>query len=191
MIIPPGFGQVALPFSRPGLSRQQFVVFGIDNNTLSTVPNEVANDVQQAVADTLVAQVDSQVTVGPAQVTINAGGGPLSGEADSSDAGESNWSNTPPNVAMLVRKITATPGRKGRGRLYFPWMLPDEAVDEIGLIDSTSLGVRQSTMNAFLLALDTNGVPMVVLHNDSTAPSPVTSLQVQSLIATQRRRLRK
>ena len=51
----------------------------------------------------------------------------------------------------------------------------------------------QTLANSFLAALTSGGVPMVILHNPGKtvpgAPNTVTSLSVDRLIATQRRRL--
>jgi len=104
-----------------------------------------------------------------------------------------------PNCALLVKKQTATGGRRGRGRNYIPWVLLDAAVDDVGNVDSGSLAVRQSDAEDWLedLELGTTGsyaTPMVILHDSSgsgpePAPSVVTALQVDSRIANQRRRL--
>lgn len=191
MIIPAGFAQVSIPFRKPGLQREQFVVFGVDPDPGLSTPVAIADAVLDAWAMTMQEDQDNSVEIGPVLCTLGTVGGPLTGEGLDTGGGGSAFNVAPPNIACLVKKITATPGRKGRGRMYVPWFLPDEAIDETGVIDSTSLAVRQADVAALLLDLESRGVPMVLLHNDSTAPSPVLALQVDSLIATQRRRLRK
>lgn len=191
MVIPPGFAQVAVPHTFPGLQRQQFVVFGVDPAVSLTTPVAIADAVLTAWEDTMAADQDNQVTIGPVVASVGTSGAPLSGPGTLTASGGSSFNCLPANVACLVRKTTGLGGRKGRGRMYVPWFLPDEAVSERGEIDITSLGVRQDDVAALLLALDSNGVPMVLLHNDSTTPSPVLALTVDGVVATQRRRLRK
>lgn len=83
--------------------------------------------------------------------------------------------------------------------MYLPWVLTTSDVTEDGQIASTKITSMQTAVEIFRAALATNDMPMVVLHRPSLpstqnptsmgAPDPVTLLEVDSMIATQRRRL--
>lgn len=98
-------------------------------------------------------------------------------------------SSVPPNVAVLVRKVTALGGRRGRGRMYVPG-IPEGSVSAGGLIGSSVIGDWQSALDSFLSALVADNTPPVLLHSDATAPTEITDFAVQAFVATQRRRLR-
>jgi hypothetical protein len=98
-----------------------------------------------------------------------------------------------PNTAVLVQKRTILGGRSNRGRFYVPG-LPEDSVDGSGSILLTPLTALQAGANNYLAAAQ--AAPevenLVVLHDQLVVgpPTPVTSLQVQTLVGTQRRRLR-
>jgi hypothetical protein len=60
---------------------------------------------------------------------------------------------------------------------------------------SSIAGATITAMNAayatFLSQLASDDIPMVILHGDATTPTVVTALQVQTQVATQRRRVRR
>lgn len=106
----------------------------------------------------------------------------------------------PPSVSLLVQKATNLGGRRGRGRVYIPWVTQEAAINDVGNIDGTSLAVRQQNALNWFLALENGGIPantptpMVVLHDEAgagvePAPTPVVGLVVSQLVANQRRRL--
>jgi hypothetical protein len=105
----------------------------------------------------------------------------------------------PQNTALLVKKLTTHGGRPGRGRFFWPYVAEPD-VDNTGVLNSSTLTTWATLFNNFLLALaDTShgaATPMVILHNrrkDGTLPAPyvVTGLILDSIVATQRRRLRR
>lgn len=125
----------------------------------------------------------------------------------------------PPNVSVLVRKISTATGRRGVGRLFVPGLFEGLA-DEVGNIVSGTLINLQNAYNNFLARLDdpadNNGtespvVPLLFHYPTSDtvtttgpnsrtetttwtgtgpAPSTIIQLQVVQRLATQRRRLR-
>jgi hypothetical protein len=111
-------------------------------------------------------------------------------------------SPTPPNVAVLVNKITGLAGRKERGRWFLPGMVPDVSVNDDGTLGAAYIAALQPRLNTFLTNLQLPATPIlaqvraVLLHNvplgGTTSPqaSPIQSLAVQNLVGTQRRRLR-
>ena len=116
--------------------------------------------------------------VGPVAVSNNQAVGTVSGSA------------APPNVAVLVQKRSAFGGKRNRGRFYVPGV-PDTQMGPTGLLGSTPLGDIQTAADALLDGIESEGKPMVILHSSgSGTPTPVTSLIVLALLATQRRRIR-
>lgn len=100
----------------------------------------------------------------------------------------------PPNTCMLVKKSTLLAGKKFRGRAYVPLISLVEAdVDNVGTIDNTVRGVIQSSWDDFISEIISN-IPnitgMFLLHEGLTAPTLVETFTVESMVATQRRRLR-
>lgn len=97
-----------------------------------------------------------------------------------------------PQVSILVQKRTAFGGRRGRGRLYFPG--PTESdVTNAGEVDSAYHAAAQLAFDNLLAEFSSDGMPWVLLHGGAGAPVPydITSLEVSSTVATQRRRLRR
>lgn len=107
--------------------------------------------------------------------------------------GSSIVETTPPNVALLVHKRTARGGRRGRGRLFMPWFLNEAKVTSSGMVDPAEQVALQTPFNLWLADLASRGIPMVLLHQGGdTPPGPpnlVTSLAIDPMISTQRRRL--
>lgn len=99
----------------------------------------------------------------------------------------------PQNCAILIQKRTALPGKHGRGRMYWP-SLGEIDVDGVGAINPTAKARIQTMLTAWnnAVATATSFDSFAVLHTISTPPATkITSLTVDSVMATQRRRLRK
>jgi hypothetical protein len=197
---PSGYADVSLELTNVALTRPSFITFGVDPSSI--FPDAIANSVLTAViaAGSLLAAIDSNVTLTAVRVSAGtASGEDLVYELPTTNVGGFASTSLPPNCAVLVHKVTARGGRRGRGRMFLPWAASETAVDEAGKIGSADVTVIQGRMNTFLTALTTNSVAMVLLHRDSgpevsppTAPGDpdsVLSLRVDPLISTQRRRL--
>jgi hypothetical protein len=126
------------------------------------------------------------LATGPA-ATVAAGGvlGNVTGDA------------APPSQAALINKSTNTGGRKGRGRMFSPG-LAEGTVTTGGYLVAGTLTGLQSAWTQFRAAMESAGRPLYVLHRydpakgeTPLAPSGVISLDVQSLTATQRQRMRR
>lgn len=96
-----------------------------------------------------------------------------------------------PQVSALVKLVTGLPGRSNRGRIYLPGVLPEADVDQRGNISSARVGLLQLAMDNLATRLATVDGQFRILHSDVEAPTAVTSYVVQSVAATQRRRLRR
>jgi hypothetical protein len=99
---------------------------------------------------------------------------------------------TPLNTAILVRKGTSVGGRKGRGRLYTVGQAYESVVGMSGEVDDSHVSDLDDAWLSILGLWQavTGVVGPVLLHSDSTTPTPITSLNPQKRMATQRRRLR-
>lgn len=99
------------------------------------------------------------------------------------------------NGALLMHKITALRGRRNQGRSFWPYMLGDVDVTDIGFIVGGVRTGRQTAIDGFFDQISDAGCFHVVLHSSegstpAPAPTLVTSTPVDAYIATQRRRLR-
>lgn len=194
MIIPTGYAQVNLRFGGSGAPEGAEVTFGVDNTATGLTAEQIGNSVETALLDADVRSVWSDdinldtilVKKGPnatgasAEVAVNQGG-LRSGDADS------------PNTAILIHKVTEQGGRAGRGRMYWPGV-PANLVSVAGILDSEYVSNENTDLANFLTELTEQDIPMVLLHGEGSpisTPTPVISLEIDSKVATQRRRLRR
>lgn len=190
--IPPGFAEIIIPMDCSLSTHVATVSFGVDWS--GSVGSEVATlgTILAAWGGAFAPLQDNSVTIGPVHAIIGQDGEPTSADGVGTVTGGVSASSLPANVAVLVQKHTSTGGRRGRGRFYVPWALTGSAANEAGVIDSSVLATLRTAASDFLDALE-GTANMQVLHSPgiSTAPepSPVTSLSVASMVATQRRRL--
>jgi hypothetical protein len=194
MPTPPGFANVSAQLTLAGLARPAYVTFGI--NPTDTSPQIVANKVliSMTSAGSFMSRMDSSVTLSQIRVSLGTDGSEdLVGQVTGTTVGSIAGGGTPPQVAVLLHKVTTRGGRRGRGRMFIPWWAPETNVDEAGLIDTSILDDLQAAADNFLAALLTNGVPMYLLHDPGKTaegpPNEVLGLTVDRLTSTQRRRL--
>jgi hypothetical protein len=191
MIIPVGFAEVSFVWVGTGLPTGAMCSFGIENDT--DAPAATIADVARTHYDTHIQPVcpvditllEVQAKKGPnatgADATLNAG---LVGGGDI----------TPviPNMAALVKKNTNLGGRRGRGRMYLPFVTEGMHTSG-GVLDPAAVTNLTDQMEDFRNAMETSALPLVLLHADQInfAPTTITSLAAQGVAATQRRRLRR
>lgn len=190
MIIPSGHGQANLIFTGDNLPTGAQVTFGfLNSGALSATA--AAEAIETAIGSSAIMSEfvdDERIATIHVKLGPNATGAftDLSVEL----SGGVSTSGTSPNVAVLVKKSTTLGGRKGAGRFFWPGC-PEGAIGSDGTIDTAARLAMDSTFADLRADLDTNGVPMMLLHNDSTNPNLVSSLSVAAVGATQRRRLRR
>lgn len=197
IVIPPGFAQVVLRWQQAGRPNEYLSTFGCEVASGTTDPSAVAQDAvttwnaQWAAAD----YPTDYVFLGATAYLGQDGGPPLSGEFLTNRTGTSASARPTPNCCLLVKKRSAQGGKRNRGRMYLPAGVMTEAdIGSDGRIATTPFGTFQSKMNAFLTALvgTTNIDRMVIFHSTTPfTPTVVTQLQVDSIIATQRERMRR
>lgn len=195
-----GYANCSVMLKQNLMARPAFITFGV--KPTDTNPDQIAASVYTAVTTTgsLKSIMDTDVTIGPVTVHYGIDGSEdIVGTTATTTTGGRSVSAPPPNVALLVIKRTTRGGKRGKGRIYIPWCFSNAFIGDNGIIQSTEVVVMQTAMSAFITALTSNTVPMYILHKPSDpsvehpttagAPNLVTNLQVQSLVATQRRRL--
>lgn len=188
--IPEGFANVIIPALHTSGTRPAAVTFGVRNDASLLLPGTVADVIWTAFDAEVRPLLDDQVTWGPIHVQLGVAGGILSGDGADSSVGGASIDSVSSNTAVLVRKASLVPGRRGRGRYFWPWAAADNVVSELGIWGSASVANFQSGQEDFLDALTAADLPMVILHSGAGTPALVSSLSTQPLLATQRRRMR-
>ena len=189
---------IALEFAGDGLPRGATTTFALRDLT-PPAPDVVA----QAVADRLVEHFTVNVWSDDAAITVvHVKQGPvetgptfdLGVDIGGDQASQASF----PQGAFLIRKNVVGGGRRNRGRMFWP-AVPENVVDSGGQIATGTASNFTDALNTFFSDLQsTHGLFHVLLHRHDpdqgqapVAPSDVSSVTVQTLVATQRRRVRR
>ena len=136
------------------------------------------------------------VTSGPYSLAVGQDGGdPITYDYPATNAGDETSFPMWPNTAVLIKKTTASGGRRNRGRMYVPGFGLRSLVTPAGIIDPAYLADLQTNLDDFLALINAgtgfNATNLGVLHSEPpSAPAVITSLTAEAKVATQRRRLR-
>jgi hypothetical protein len=197
MIIPPGFAHCRVLFEADGKLNPVITTFGVRLTAGVTNPVTVATGVLTAwTASFPAADLDSNWAVTGCGVTLGSDGGDgPSGEFLQRTAGSRAGEAATINFCPLVRKNTSLGGRRNRGRMFLPagYLLESE-VSELGVLAAAAITRVQGNATDFLTAIEAgaNTDAMVILHEAApSTPTLVDSLSVQTLGATQRKRMRR
>jgi hypothetical protein len=198
MPVPVGFYEATFLFSNDDSSRIStsalgFLFLGVTPPTAS----EAANDLQGISSGSGMPFAGGEMIddwsfegVSVAQGTSE---GDLVGQELVTVPGTVTDSTVPMNCSLIVQKNTALGGRRNRGRMFIPpIILNDGAVDVAGNIAPGPLATIQGNFNDWYAALVAADWEPALFHQGAGAPVPtaITSFTVQSLIGTQRRRMR-
>lgn len=205
MAVPVGFAKMTHVIEAVGDPEPYNVVIGVQTDlaTYSAVEhcNKVMANFLQAWNDKLMNTASLQKVVGTFgqdaadDLIVESTTGAITGGASGNFIA--------PNVALLVRKKTGLGGRRNRGRSFLPGVIDETQVNYLGQLVTASRDAFQIDADQWIDALagDDLGTspmtPMVILHSPDPvtgavlAPTPVTTLEVDDMVATQRRRLRK
>lgn len=188
--IPPGFAHIDMAFRHSTYQRDAHVTFGVD---IQGDPDFVASGCLDAWMDAYNGRLDSQVTLREVTATIGQDGGdPTIQVAPNTTAGARSGDSGTVALALLVSKRTGLGGRRNGGRSFLPWMIADTEVNELGIVTGSVVTSMQERADDFFDYLTTVDLPMVILHRTGVtavpAPTLVTSLLVEGVISTQRRR---
>lgn len=200
LVIPPGFAQVSAVLRNVGDPEAWYVTWAVDASGYGGDYEALGDLNIGAFSVGFLNSMNAATTLEGVIMRVGQDGGePLSVYRAAGVTGSGSTAKLPQNCAMLVRKNTGRGGRTGKGRMYIPNVLSEGEVDNVGVIAPSFLSGLQTGANDFLEFLNEPEVvapaPMVLLHNEGvpggTTPTAITSLQVDSVIATQRRRLRR
>lgn len=193
--IPVGFGMATLAYQRDGAPRESITTFGYDMPTVDPVvhADAIYDIVQSASGPVVATKMQTGWNFVGVRVTEMDDTGPVQGEQLVPVVGLGSAGAMPANCAVLIRKFTAGGGRRNRGRMFVPPVWPPETnVSPGGTIAGAQVTDLQNWWNYVLVQMAIAGLPMVLLHSAVPfTPTPITAVSVQSVIATQRRRLRR
>jgi len=189
-----GYASCSYELRQTGLTRPAYVTFGVDPSGGDALAVADAVFGAWSAAGSFRSIMDSTVTLTATRASLGTdGSGDLVGVNTTTSVGTASGAMVPPNVAVLIHKVTARGGRRGRGRMYIPWCTTAASVDETGVITPAVVSTITAAMLAWRLALSSAAVPLVLLHAPGQTalppPDPVTGLTVDRIVATQRRRL--
>lgn len=201
LVIPTGYGQAAIEMRNDGDPDPWYITLGVDLTAAGGAFEDAALNVYNAWCNTIGTQLSTATSSTGVNLYVGQDGPErLQVRVNGSFPGSTAGAMLPQNCAALYDKVTARPGRRGKGRFFVPSILKEGGVNAVGVIDNGDRGDLQLQATAFLTELAEGAVPdllpatpMVVLHNSGigdTSPTPVTALSVQGVISTQRRRLR-
>jgi hypothetical protein len=199
LFIPDGYAEFDVILTKVGDPEPMAVTFGALVNVPAFSEQAHCNRVFSCYQTEVLANHPATLTLTKVSGRFGeASGPPLIVDSTNLPAiGSSGATFLPQNIATLVQKRTLLSGRKNRGRFFFPYLLAESEVDDVGNVTVVKQGTLNADMADFKTALEagTGSTPvinMVVLHtNPADLPTLVTALRVDGRIATQRRRLRR
>lgn len=183
-IIPAGYSRVTLEYASASPMGSSVVTgFGVD-----TPPGEnLLDKVEQWWDESLKLRTSNKYTLQriEARNDVSVEDRPVGSTGALMDA------PAPPNTAALIRFGTGLVGRKYRGRMYLPGVLLDSEVSDSGTINGTVQASLLGTMLYLKDLLGESDYAPVILHSDVGSPTTITTIGVETTVATQRRRLRR
>lgn len=200
LAIPTGYAQCSVEISNAGDPEPWYVTHGIDISEAAGDFVEAGLIVMGSFGVAWQSYLTTSSRVSGVYLTIGSDGGnyTLYITPGTAIVGTSNADKLPQNCAYLVQKQTLRPGRAGKGRCYLPGVAAEGSVNDVGVIQGSALTTGQAACNTWLDELNTGGsfsLPMFLLHNQGipggSVPTKVERLQLDTRIATQRRRLRR
>jgi hypothetical protein len=190
MIIPVNFCQINFVYSGLAAPTGAENVVGGFQGTGGLNATDTAALAIAAWTDNLAALVINDLTLSSVRVKQGPNSTGVSVEVGSGQTGAAGGAGMTPQNALLVTKNTDFGGRKGKGRWFLPGITEGTA-DESGTVPAGTVAIYQAGFDGFLADMASGGVPLYLLHADTTPPYDITSFAVQSLMATIRDRIRR
>ncbi len=193
MNIPPGYAQANLLFAGIAAPRGAQLAIGVQLEPGTTNPVLVGQDMYDSFQGTMLLELDNDLTMLGCKVKIGPNTTGPDGTYFETNVGGVNSLAVSPQVALLVKKVTALGGRANKGRMFIPGIV-ENWVDGAGVVSPGVQASADTALASFLAAIALSGTMtgMVILHNAvELAPAAVTALKTDGRVATQRRRLRK
>ncbi len=201
LVIPANHGQFAHHFSLPGDQQEMLVTGGYELGGLGTTPNDVALALHTAAKTLTNSRLPTQITLVRTTTTLveAVGEDPIVGERiDPTNGGRASANLLTQNTTWLIKKLTASGGRRNKGRQFWPGV-PDVSVNDVGVLNGPEVIDWNTALETYLFAIqDSVTIERYVLFHTlppvstvGLAPTTVTSLVCDSRVATQRQRLRR
>lgn len=197
--IPTGFINCHFKFQQSGVAHPSTFAIGFDATAFSGNLDTFATAIASAWigAYGLANILDSYVFLG-VKLYLGPGDPFLVGEDIRSNQGTASGAPLTSNTTLLLKKTTGVAGVRYRGRMYSPALqVAETGVTGYGTIDATTRTNTQARYDlAFAAMQAVTGVgPYVLFHapsEDSATPPPtvISSLILEPVVATQRRRMR-
>ena len=187
--IPSGFGEIIFHYDIPG---------GVGTPAASSLGVTVPGTTSIGDGPALLAfwetglQAFTSTAVALLDITLeyNLGAGVQSWVYPTSPvAGSQTGTRMVPQVSYLVKKLTAAPGRSGRGRMYLPGCTSD-SVDTNGAVDPSFVSDRNADLVSMLLDMSSSDYSAMLLHSGAGTPNDIVNMSCEVTVATQRRRMR-
>lgn len=192
-VIPSGYAQANFRYSTLGYPEGAEWTLGLDIGAALGGPSGVATDLITNYGLTIRTVLPGSTVLTSVLVKFGPNDLGPSAEVAASVPGTGGGVQTSSAVSILVHKNTAIGGRPGRGRIYLPGVQESE-VDVAGVLTGAFVTGLQDEFDAFEAELISSGMPPVLLHSAESpvsTPTPITGFQVDSRVATQRRRQRR
>lgn len=194
---PSGYGYHAATWDVAGSLRQVVCTMGFANPG-----NQTAANINALMSTTILFQsgglfdmgsCSDQYTWVEGYTLVNIGGVLSSAHTNYSTVGSQTSAHPTPAVSVIVRRQTARAGKAFRGHFSMPaGYIAESEVDAAGIIASTPLAALQTRATAsFNAAVAQTLTPNILHSNAAVPPTPVTAFLVQSLIGTQRKRIKR
>lgn len=194
VIIPEGYAKVDFKFTLLGRTEPFIISMGASPElvTLSLSEAFAALNANVQVAGHLAGAngMIGYYTYNGMDVTYMSDTGPVLYPKFALLTGTKTGNAPPPQVAVVMRKQTARGGRKGRGRMFLhAGYVREEDIDPSGIIDGTvATAIQNRVITLFDDFEDAELLP-VLLHSGTEIPDLITGFTIDTLVATQRRRL--
>lgn len=184
LTIPPGYSLATIVMSRSAGSPTKRYTTTIGVHADATGGN--ADAMYSVVASDLMPIVCNDYTL----IRCELLGADATATSDGTTVGGGDDAGMTPQVSALVKKVTGGRGRDRRGRMYFPGLASEGRVQADGTFVPTTVTAFQSAFNDWQADMEGADLPLVLLHSNSSDPTPIGALVVEATVATQRRRLR-
>lgn len=192
MTIPAGYGQVTYHHTGPGVTGSADCVIGFNPTTSSLEDAEAVRDQWQ---NFMLTNMNNDVSFTGATVRFGQDGADdllyeLGPNGLLPTVGAYSEAMMPLNNCILVAKISGLSGRRNRGRIYLPGAT-EILYDAAGRMGAGDLAVIQENCDNYVTNMELIPAPLVLLHTRPPfVPTPVPTLLVRDLVATQRMRIR-
>jgi len=196
MLIPVGYADYILRWSVSGDTELMQSHIGLDVGGAGGDYDEVLDEASVAFSTRMNAFFSDEVILVETELVVGQDGGdPLTFQKVMGTTGTDSAFPLPPNVAVLIKKNTASGGRRNRGRMYLPGIGLTGDVTPAGVLGGTLAADISTAMELWradlLAAANTGPLTPVILHSEvPSLPTVVTQLSCEPKVATQRRRLR-